>query len=163
MREHMKDPARSRRFWSKVRKLPGRNACWVWTSPLCPNGYGNIKVSGRNYRAHRLSWLMENGKIPKGLEVCHTCDRPACVRPSHLFVGTRAENMRDCVRKGRHKYGYSLGQAHGMSVLSASDVTAIRQEYAAGDVTQRELGKAYGVGQQNISDIVNRAIWRHLP
>lgn len=92
------------RFWSKVVKLNGVNACWVWNSQTDERGYGFfwLEVCKRPLRAARLSYTLAIGPIPDGLCVCHHCDNPICVRPDHLFVGTVGDNMRDMVRKGRH-------------------------------------------------------------
>lgn len=88
------------RFWSKVRKS---DECWIWIAGrYFPAGYGQFFLDGRDMRAHRTSWTIVHGPIPDGLWVLHKCDNPPCVRPDHLFLGTRSDNMRDCVSKGRH-------------------------------------------------------------
>lgn len=89
------------RFWSKVRKTDG---CWLWIGGKGHNGYGTLYVAGaanRQMKAHRLSWRIHFGTIPGGLWVLHHCDNPPCVRPDHLFLGNRSDNMKDAGRKGR--------------------------------------------------------------
>ena len=92
------------RFWRFVEKTEG---CWLWTGAKTGGGYGYIRRSGKEkMSAHRASWEMHNGPVPEGLWVLHRCDTPACVRPDHLFVGTRADNMRDAHEKGRIDLSY---------------------------------------------------------
>lgn len=87
-------------FAQKVRIGEG---CWEWTGGSGPLGYGRFypRDHGRCEYAHRWSWILANGPIPVGLCVCHRCDNRGCVRPDHLYVGTRAENNRECRAKGR--------------------------------------------------------------
>jgi hypothetical protein len=88
------------RFWKKV-LVRGGKACWEWTGSLNPAGYGQISISNRPRLAHRVSWEQIMGPIPAGMLVCHHCDNPRCVRPSHLFIGTFKDNAVDASRKGR--------------------------------------------------------------
>lgn len=87
------------RFWSKVRKT---RSCWLWTGALSNHRYGHLKVSKKTVYAHRLSWQLHFGKVPARKCVLHQCDRPDCVRPDHLFLGTKLDNTRDMYRKGRN-------------------------------------------------------------
>lgn len=93
----MNEPDRIR-FRSKVSKTEG---CWFWTGAPTIAGYGVFCLNGRQELAHRASWMFAFGKIPAGLNVCHACDAPACVNPSHLFLGSYAANALDMLRKGR--------------------------------------------------------------
>jgi hypothetical protein len=88
------------RFWQFVNKT---DTCWLWTGSRS-RGYGLIGAgaSGKTKSAHRVSYELANGPIPAGMWVLHKCDNPPCVNPAHLFLGDRADNMRDAFRKGRH-------------------------------------------------------------
>jgi hypothetical protein len=97
-----KREAVSARFWPKARQGDGPEACWEWQAGKFPKGYGVFQMARRAWFAHRVAWWLSTGEDPGGLEVCHECDNPGCVQPSHLFLGSHAENMQDCVRKGRH-------------------------------------------------------------
>lgn len=79
------------------------SGCWIWTEYCNNHGYGRFRVDGKKTLAHRASYEAFIGPIPEGMLVCHKCDTPACVNPSHLFLGTDKDNVRDCINKGRHK------------------------------------------------------------
>jgi len=111
------------RFWAKVQKK-GPDECWPWTGGMI-RGYGVFtvpKAKQRNRRASRFSFELSNGPIPEGLCVCHRCDNPPCVNPSHLFLATNRENTADKVRKKRHLFG----EKHLQAKLTQADVLAIR-------------------------------------
>jgi hypothetical protein len=79
-----------------------QNGCWNWIGATA-SGYGRFKQNGKLYSAHREMYSMTFGSDGMdGKQVCHKCDNPKCCNPEHLFLGTRSENMLDCVRKGRH-------------------------------------------------------------
>lgn len=86
------------RFWAKVDKS---GECWLWTGAT-RNGYGHFRMPEGPVYAHRLSlsWALGRPLAP-GMEACHRCDVSACVRPDHLFEGTRADNAKDMGRKRR--------------------------------------------------------------
>lgn len=76
--------------------------CWLWTGSKRRRGYGQFHIGKKGYMAHRLSYYMATHRDPGDLQICHKCDNPSCVRPSHLFAGNQSENLKDCVAKGRH-------------------------------------------------------------
>jgi hypothetical protein len=82
-----------------------RDGCRGWSGSKDGRGYGKISSrigrKGSPEKAHRVSFEREYGEIPKGLNVCHSCDNPECTNPKHLFLGTQKDNMRDCSKKDR--------------------------------------------------------------
>lgn len=138
------------RFWPKVTKTA---TCWLWTGGKSGFGHGTILNSGylkespyrSNVFAHRVSYQMAYGPIPSGLCVLHSCDVPSCVNPSHLFLGTKLDNMQDMRAKGRDKLGLELPQTK----LTNIEVAEIRES----SETQRALAKKYGVSQPLICAI----------
>lgn len=146
------------RFWAKVSKA-GHSKCWEWLSSRDDLGYGMLWYEGRSVRAHRFSWLLANGAIPKGMKVCHSCDNPPCVNPSHLWLGTDADNSLDSVKKGRHVR--MMGSEHPMARLDERAVRTIRRLLAVG-TKQCDLAKMFRCSQANISRIAMRQTWSHV-
>lgn len=162
------------RFWSKVDKSGGDDACWIWTAGCLPKGYGRFSVGGRiqhkDVLAHRFSYLIAHGSLPSDLLVCHSCDTPRCVNPSHLFLGTHGDNNRDASVKGRsafgarngwhtHPHDRRNGERHPMHKLTTTEVDEIRHLYQQGGVTQRALAERFSVCQTHIGCIVRGTRW----
>jgi hypothetical protein len=153
------------RFWSKiVRKSP--DECWLWTAGVDGGGYGVFTVgsrtdgTARNIKAHRHAWSTVNGPIPTGMLVRHKCDNPPCCNPAHLETGTKADNARDMVERGRSPC--NIGERNPSVKLTAAQALEIRAKYAAGGRSQKSIGADYGVSNQLVSLIVNRKAWAHL-
>ena len=117
-------------------------------------GYGQLRVGKRNLYAHVLQWKRFNGPIPSGGYVCHKCDVPACVEPTHLFLGTLRINMADKVAKRRHAFG----ERSPMAKLTAADIPLIRVDTRC----QGDIAKEYGVTKGLISQVKRGVIWRHV-
>lgn len=150
------------RFWAKVDKSGGPNACWFWTGYTMPNGYGHFSTVDGYVYTHRFSWSIVNGNIPEGMFICHTCDVRACVNPAHLFLGTALDNNRDTYSKGRGRSGVMKGTDSPSARLSDDDVREIRRLYSTGEWSQQRIADRYGVAQAHVSSIVLRKTWQHI-
>lgn len=92
------------RFFGYVALIPF-HTCWEWTGKRSWNGYGRTSINRRQTGAHQMSWEIHNGKIPDGMCVLHKCDNRGCVNPNHLFLGTKKDNTKDMMNKGRGMKG----------------------------------------------------------
>ena len=133
----------------------GAGECWDWPFYTVSNNYGQCRWEGRDQQATHVVWEMKHGeKPPVGLHACHTCDRPICVNPAHIFFGTRHHNMSDASSKGRISRGSHRPQAK----LSEDEIVAIRLSCEK----QATLAQRYGVNQSTISRIKRGTLWRYL-
>ena len=149
------------RFWAKVNKTDDKE-CWNWTAHVLKSGYGWIAVGNKKSNfAHRVCAVLEGllSDLDSSLHVLHRCDNRKCCNPSHLFIGTNADNVADRVSKNRSKSKPQPGELNGMAKLSATDIIDIRRFYAQGEISQSKLAKMYNTQQSNISRVVNNKRW----
>ncbi len=147
-----------KRFWDKVDRS---GHCWNWTAGKAGKGYGSFWLEGKNVRAHRFVYSLLYGNIPDGLFICHHCDNPLCVKPSHLFLGTNSDNIRDSVAKGGCRTPRNIGEKNANSKLCENDVREIRRLCSLG-VRQNLLAKMWEISNAHISCIVHRKWWSHI-
>lgn len=165
-------------FWQNV-AAPDHRGCRVWTRYCEWDGYGVLQYHKKPIKAHRLAWLLTYGPIPQGLEVCHTCDNPPCCEPTHLFLGTHAQNMQDAARKGRNssqvhperlprgeKHGSKThpervlrGEDHPRAKLTEAQVVEIHRRLDRGE-SLSEIASNYDVALSQISRIKDGIRWK---
>jgi hypothetical protein len=137
-----------------------------WTGSTLGNGYPQTPKQefGTRSRTRQIMAEMHGVEAIKGKVVRHTCDNPICVNPEHLLLGTQAENMQDCVDRGRHIPGRAgrKGEAHHSAKLTESMVISIRQRLADGEKRQA-LADEFGLSYWTVRDIEVCHIWRHIP
>lgn len=168
------------RFWDKVQIT---ETCWIWIGGKRDSrpamAYGCFYWQGARGSSHIIVWTIANERPSGGLDVCHKCDNPSCVNPSHLFLGTRSENMRDCSRKGRtgpqrHPESRARGERHGSKTkperlrrgennpihkLTEENVIEIKKSLRQG-CTKLSLARAYGVSEKAIYQIAYGICWK---
>jgi hypothetical protein len=145
--KRLKKPVKER-FLKHV-EVGGEDECWNWTGAKNQVGYGEIGVDGKSVGAHRLSYEIFVDKIPGGLYVLHKCDNPACVNPSHLFLGTHQDNMDDMCDKGRIA-----------RVLTIEKAREIKRLLAEGNTAKRAIARQFGVNHGLINDIAKGKKWK---
>jgi hypothetical protein len=141
-------------FWARVdRSQP--DGCWPWLGML-GKGYGVVRWKTRAMKAHRVALALTDGDWSNELDVCHTCDNPACCNPAHLWRGTAAQNIQDSIEKGRFR---PQDRPQSGAKLTEPDVIFIR----ASPETGVTLAKHFGVRRQAISKIRTGTTWKYLP
>jgi len=136
------------------------NGCWIWIGDRINNGYGIVKIrikgspARKNITAHRLSWRLFRGKIPKGMDVLHRCDVKNCVNPEHLWIGTHSDNMKDMHAKGRWK------RVHRR--LFEAEVIEIRRMHKGG-APRKDIADRFGISPSQVANIVTGRLWSRLP
>ena len=144
------------RFWPQVIKA-GQDECWLWTGARwgLRQEYGNIMMEHKKVSAHVASWVIHNGPIPEGLEVCHTCDNGLCVNPAHLWLGTHQENMTDAVKKHRN----ILPPRSSFTKLDWNKVADIRRRFQEGE-SLLALSKEFHVTKTCLYYAVTYRTWK---
>lgn len=150
---------RRRLFFDKIEYGASTDDCWYWQGDKNQKGYGAISFyhSGRRMRvlAHRVSHAVFKGKIPAGMDMCHSCDNPPCVNPAHLHPGTRYQNMHECMDRGR----FSAGVRRYNAKLTEDDIHTIRADTG----TYEEIARRYNITSASVSNIKGLKEWAHVP
>jgi hypothetical protein len=139
-------------YFSSHCKIDDVTGCWIWTGFMNYSGYGMATVHQKAMRAHRYSWIIHKGDIPKGMCVLHKCDNRGCVNPSHLWIGSHADNMRDMCRKGRQNF--QLRPEDQLS-LTIQQIAEIRKTYVPRKMSQERLAKKFGVSRSTICNVLS--------
>ena len=134
---------------------PNERGCWPWLGSIVHSrrvsgmhaGNGSFRWEDSSKMAHRISYEIHIGPIPRGLCVRHKCDNSICVNPEHLELGTAKDNNHDKAIRGR-----------AARKLTAAQVQKIRADKRIG----RVIGADYGVGQITISNIKTKRSWAWL-
>lgn len=146
-------------FWNKVDRKDG-DGCWEWIGPRNHDGYGRFNYKAdRSRLAHRVSWVLCYGEIPSELRVLHKCDNRACVRPDHLFLGTQADNVQDCINKNR--FADHRGEGNSRHILTEKQVLCIKENLAEG-ISVKSIASEYSVNWHCIWKIKRGITWKYL-
>jgi hypothetical protein len=140
------------------RKLSWNGECLEWTGALTGSGYGFFDFKRKQYLAHRASYTVYKGKIPKGKMIRHMCHNPKCCNPKHLKTGTHLDNMQDAVKAGRNVRGENIYTAK----LSENDVLEIRKNYKNVKHDLHKASEIYGVLPVTIQKVILRKTWTHI-
>ena len=158
MFQHRRDnrPSLCERFERYVERGP---YCWTWIGYKDSTvGYGRLNVGGKCRWAHRVSYVLAFGAIPKGLCVCHRCDNPVCVNPNHLFLATNEGNAIDMAQKLRSTWG----QKNRHAKITVEDAAKIRYTYKNNRQAVRALADEIGVSYGHALAIGRGTFWKHI-
>jgi hypothetical protein len=153
------------RFWAKVKKGdPGEY--WPFIGHVGPGGYGAFSLSSKPKRAHRVAWLLTYGPIPQGegyhgMCVLHRCDFRACCNPTHLFLGTQAQNNADRSAKGRSSRGHPTSGPRARANLTEDQVRAAFAMRASG-ILCPTVARHFSITVHQMRDIWRGRCWAHL-
>lgn len=132
------------------------SGCWNWKRQT--KGCPRVRIGGVVFKASRVSYYIATGKDPGALLVCHHCDNPRCMRPSHFFLGTTQDNTADRTKKGRTKAPRIFGSANYRARLNEKAVREIRSS----TLGYRRLAKRFGVTRNAIRAARIGRTWGHI-
>lgn len=152
-------------FYLKATK-PNERECMIWLGAKDKKGYGMAAIPGyKSTRAHRLAYELENGEIPKGMFICHSCDQPSCININHLWMGTPKENSQDMMNKNRGnlKKGmrFEFAPSRPYAKLKEEDVRIIRKRIINGE-TMVAIAKDYNISDRTVNDINSGKLWSSI-
>ena len=151
-----------RKFWEKVTK-PKPDDCWLWQGARYADGYGMlvmmVNYHAFGFRSHRVSFYLKNGYLPDDLFICHRCDTPTCVNPSHLFLGKQKQNMDDKVSKKRQAFN----ENHGRHKLTCEQVQKARKMHFLENKPLTQVAKHFGLCNSAMGSLLSGKNWKHLP
>lgn len=142
--------------WEYADVCDNLDKCWMWLKSKDKDGYGKTFENGRDIRAHRSAYKDWFGKEPKQLLVCHKCDNPSCVNPTHLFTGTVKENVNDSLSKGRQDRRGDRSRNHKLDLIS---VNAIKYLLKNTYFSQYRIAKMFNVSRSCIAHIAQGNRW----
>jgi hypothetical protein len=165
----------AQKFWAN---LVRDGECLLWGKRELRRRYGSVSYNGKVWQTHRLAYTLTKGEIPPGMYVCHTCDRPRCCNPEHLFLGTQDDNMKDMVSKGRasrdtgakgdehwaRRFPEKIqvkGSGNPMAKLTEEKVRMIRSMAEQG-MMHKDIGREFDLHPETVGCIVRRKAWRHV-
>lgn len=161
-----------KRFFKKVHKT---STCWFWKGAVRGGScrYGNIRFGKKRILAHRLSWKIHFGIIPKNKYILHKCDNSICVNPNHLFMGTLSDNNKDRTKKNRSARGENhsfhlypelvkRGEECHFAKLTETQVKEIRIKYIPWEYSIYKLANEYNVSIGCIYPIIKRKTWKTI-
>lgn len=138
-------------FWANVDAHGA--GCWLWKGRVTKKGgYGCLSYRGRTKLAHRVAWEQVNGALLPLECIGWTCENKLCCNPHHMFKYARKSHEGETKARVGEKYPH----AH----LKLWQVAEIRQHYATGKFTYKQLSAMHGVKEKQIGRIVRRDQWK---
>lgn len=101
----------------------------------------HIACCGLSRRIYVQVWIHQNGPVPEGKWILHTCDDERCWRPEHTYAGTHEQNQQDRAR--RNKSSWLHGSSHPNTRYSDELIAEAKRRAAGGESVNsiaRELG-----------------------
>ena len=143
------------RFESRFEPVT-ESGCWIWMAGYRGDDYRGYACHEKKHDlAYRWAYRIYKGEIPLGMQINHRCNVPSCVNPDHLYAGTQAQNIGDCIKSGRR----AIGSKHGMAKLSESQAADIKNNPT---MPRKVLADRHGVSVQTIKKIRAGALWGHV-
>ena len=149
------------RFWEKVDKSGGPDACWLWRAYISKDGYGQFTENHTPCPAHRWIYIFIHGTLSSTSFVCHNCpggDNKLCVNPKHLWLGNVQENTKDAIKKGQIR----RGEIHPMVKLTEGQVLYIKSILVLNKFTHREISLMFNVSKTAVDNINTGKTWSYI-